>query len=343
MSLLLFAIWKYYLYNIDVTVTNLLFLNILNLREGDCIMYEMINLTVKQKDGYITEVTQFRYKDIPKASLLILHGMAEHKQRYHTFAAYLAEKGIDVYIYNHRGHGTDKKIKELGFFAKENGYQLVTEDAITVSKYIKKTNRCKKFILMGHSMGSLIARNVIQTYDSYDGVILSGTTFPAKPLTFAGRIISYLIIKVKGPKHISPFLNSLIFGGKKYLKLSNRTAYDWLSRSHTVVGAYIHDPYCGFICTASFYHDLLTLVWNASKKKLIQKTEKDIPLYIISGDKDPVGSYGKEIKNYVTILKKLNFTNVTHKLYPDCRHELINELNKDDVYQDLYQWIENLS
>lgn len=305
-------------------------------------MFKTINLSVKQNDGYITEVTCFQHENTPKASLLILHGMAEHKKRYHAFAKYLAEKGIDVYLYNHRGHGTDKQIKELGFFAVKNGNQLVTEDAINVSKYIKNNNRCNRFFLMGHSMGSLIARNVVQTFDSYDGVILSGTTFPAKTLAFAGLILSSIISKVKGPKHISPFLNNLMFGSKKYLKLSDRTAYDWLSRSHIVVGAYIHDPYCGFICTASFYHDLLKLVWNASNKKLIQKTRIDLPLYIISGDKDPVGSYGKEIKQYLKVLKKCNFSNISHKLYPDCRHELLNELNKDEVYLDIYQWIEKI-
>jgi len=305
-------------------------------------MQEMRQFSVKQNDGYITEVTCFPSENTPKASILILHGMAEHKKRYYAFAEYLAEKGFDVYIYNHRGHGTDKKIKELGFFASKNGYQFVTEDAITVSKYIKNNNQCNRLILMGHSMGSLIARNVIQTYDAYDGIILSGTTLPAKLLTFVGLIISALISKMKGPKHISPFLNHLMFGGKKYLKLSERTAYDWLSRSYTAVGAYIHDPYCGFICTASFYHDLLKFVWNASNKKLIQKTRRDIPIYIISGDKDPVSSYGKEIKKYLNLLGKLNFSDVTHRLYPDCRHELINELNKDEVYLDIYQWLEKI-
>lgn len=301
--------------------------------------YKINHLSVIQNDGYTTEITCYQCESTPKASLLLLHGMAEHIKRYHPFAEYLVENGVDVYLYNHRGHGMDKKIKELGYFAAENGHQLVVNDAITISKSIHRNKRCNRFILMGHSMGSLIARNILPTYDKYDGVILCGTTYPAKILTIAGLLISSLITKCKGTKHTSPFMNNLMFGSKKYTDLSERTAFDWLSRSHPAVGAYIHDPYSGFICTASFYHDLLKLVWNATKKKLIQNTNKELPLFIISGDKDPVGGYGKEIKNYLYILEKFKFNKISSKIYPDCRHELINELNKDEVYNDILHWI----
>jgi len=302
-------------------------------------MNEVNYIPIKQKDGYTTRVTQFNSPKKPKASILLLHGMAEHQKRYHIFAQYLSDLGFDVYLYDHRGHGTDKKLSELGFIAPDKGFQLVVDDAITVSNYIEQNNRCNKFFLMGHSMGSLIARNVIQEYDKYSGVILSGTAFPPNLLTVSGLFISSMIKKLKGPKHISPYLNNLLFGNKKYTRLSDRTAFDWLSRSHPVVGAYMHDPYCGFTCSASFYNDLLKLISNASKKKLIRQTKKELPLYIISGENDPVGGYGKEVKKYLSALKKLSFNNVTSKLYPDCRHELLNELNNEEVYSDIYQWI----
>lgn len=302
-------------------------------------MNEVNYITIKQKDGYITKLTHQSCPKKPKASILILHGMAEHQKRYLTFATYLTNLGYDVYYYDHRGHGIDKKLSELGFISLDKGYQLVVSDAITVSEYIEKNNRCSKFFLMGHSMGSLIARNVIQTYDKYNGVILSGTTYPSYLLTKAGLFLSSCTKKFKGPKHISPFLNNLLFGGKNYTKLADRTAYDWLSRSHTVVGAYMHDPYCGFTCSAAFYNDLLKLVSNATKKNLIRQTKTELPLFIISGEKDPVGGCGKEIKKFLSVLKKLGFTNVTSKLYPECRHELLNELNSDEVYTDINQWI----
>ncbi|NLK29221.1 MAG: alpha/beta hydrolase [Clostridiales bacterium] len=301
-------------------------------------MYIINQIQIKQEDGYLTKVTHFSCNK-PKATILLLHGMAEHQKRYHTFASYLAEQEYDVYCYDHRGHGLDKKIKDLGFISNDYGYKLLINDAIHISKFIKCNNRCDKLFLLGHSMGSLIARNVIQIYDKYNGVILSGTTFPSNLLTYMGLFLSWLITKIKGHRHISPFLNSLMFGNKYYTALSDRTVYDWLSRSHTIVGAYINDPYCGFICTASFYHDLLKLVANASKTNLILKTKKDLPLFIISGDKDPVGRYGKEIKSYLSVLEKLGFNKIDSKLYRDCRHELLNELNKEDVYFDILHWI----
>ncbi len=302
-------------------------------------MNEVTFTAIKQKDGYITKLTHYVCSKRPKASILILHGMAEHQKRYQSFAEYLVNLGYDVFCYDHRGHGVDKKLSELGFFSAENGYQLVVSDAITVSEYIEQNNRCSKFFLFGHSMGSLISRNIIQTYDKYNGVILSGTTYPPMLLTLSGLFTSSIITKFKGPKHISPFLSNLMFGSKKYTSLSTRTAFDWLSRSNPIVGAYMHDPYCGFTCSTSFYHDLVKLVQHATKKKLIRLTKKEIPLFIISSQKDPVSGHGKEIQKYISILKKCGFLNLSSKLYPECRHELLNELNNEEVYSDIQLWI----
>ncbi|CUH93678.1 hypothetical protein SD1D_2150 [Herbinix luporum] len=296
-------------------------------------------IPIKQKDGYITKLIYLSSQKKPKASILILHGMAEHCIRYYPFAEYLLDLGLDVYLYNHRGHGRDKRLDELGYISDHKGYQLLIEDAITISKYINKNSRTKNLFLFGHSMGSLIARNVIQTYNDYNGVILCGTAYPSQFLIMSGLFITCLIKKIKGPRYISPFLHNLIFGNKKYTVLSDRTAYDWLSRSHPAVGAYVHDPYCGFTCTASFYHDLMKLTANAANKKLLSKTKADLPLFIISGEKDPVGGYGKDVKELITVYKSLGFTNIDYKLYPDCRHELLNELNKHEVYEDIYNWI----
>ncbi|MDD4112371.1 MAG: alpha/beta fold hydrolase [Herbinix sp.] len=296
-------------------------------------------ITIKQKDGYITKLTYLSCPKKPKASVLILHGMAEHQKRYGSYAQYLVDQGFDVFLYDHRGHGIDKKLNELGFISYHKGYQLIVDDAITVSEYIVQNNRSNKFFLFGHSMGSLIARNIIQTYDKYNGVILCGTAYPTKPLIQAGLFMTSLIKKFKGPKYASPYLKNLIFGNKKYTKFADRTAYDWLTRSHPIGGAYIHDPYCGFICTSAFYNDLLKITSIAANKKLISMTKLDLPMFIISGEKDPVGSYGKDIKRLLSTYKKLGFTNVAFKLYPDCRHELLNELNNEEVYSDITHWL----
>lgn len=297
------------------------------------------SILIKQKDGYTTKLTYMCCEKKTKASILILHGMAEHKKRYYSFAQYLINLGFDVYIYDHRGHGTDKKINELGHISNSKGYQLIIDDAITVSKYIAKNNKSNKFILFGHSMGSLIARNVIQTYDKYNGVILSGTAYPPKFALYSGLFLTSLVKKIKGPKYKSKLVNNLILGGKKYVKLADRTAFDWLTRSYPIVGEYVHDPYCGFICTASFYHDLLKLTSGAASKKLISLTPKNLSIYIISGEIDPVGGYGRDVNRLISLYKSLKFTNITYKLYPECRHELINELNYEEVYEDIHSWL----
>lgn len=302
-------------------------------------MSEVKCISIKQKDGYVIKLTYYVCPQRPKASILILHGMAEHKKRYQHFAEYLVSNDFDVFIYDHRGHGADLKLSELGYFSSDKGYQLVIDDAISVSQYIEANNRASKFFLFSHSMGSIIARNVIQSYDKYNGVVICGTPYPSMFMTNAGLFFASLIQKFKGPKHISPFLNNLMFGGKKYTSLSTRTAFDWLSRSNTIVGAYIHDPYCGFTCTASFYHDLLKLTKHSIKRSMIKQTKTELPMFIISGEKDPVGGYGKDVQKYLSILKKLGFSNVSSKFYPECRHELLNELNNEEVYSDIRQWI----
>jgi len=302
-------------------------------------MSDINYISIRQSDGYVTRLTHYICSGKPKASILILHGSAEHQKRYYNFAEYLVGHSYDVYCYDHRGHGTDKKLSELGYFGPD-GYKTVVQDAINICNYIQSNNRSSKFYLFGHSMGSLIARNVLHSYDKFNGVILCGTANPPRLILKFGILLAFLIRKLKGEKHYSPFLRKLILEGKKYIALSTRTAFDWLSRSNTVVGLYIHDPYCGFTCTASYYYDLLKLTSLAANKKMMKATKRSIPLFFISGAQDPVGGYGKDISRLIEKLKKLGFSNVSSKIYPECRHELLNEINNNEVYADILQWLE---
>jgi alpha-beta hydrolase superfamily lysophospholipase len=295
-----------------------------------------------QKDSYKTVLYHFYSEAEPKASIIILHGMAEHHKRYYTFAKFLNSNGLDVYLYDHRGHGTDKIMKELGFFSNSKGYKKVIDDALEIIKHVKKNNRCKKLLLMGHSMGSLITRNVIQQYDELDGVILCGTTHPPKLKVKPGLALASINRFFFGPEHRSKFLNNVLFGGKAYTRLISRTSFDWLSRNNPAVGAYIHDPYCGFICTISFYQDLLMLASTASNAFFMKKTRNTIPMLVISGDQDPVGNYGKEVNRMLSLYRKWGYTRVTGKLYPECRHELLQELNADEIMKDILAWIMQL-
>lgn len=295
---------------------------------------------IKLSDEYQTFLYQHKCSsDLPDASILILHGMAEHHSRYQEFIEFLCKKNFDVFIYDHRGHGADKKWEDLGTFSTNNGYIRVVLDALEILQYINNNNRSSKLFLFGHSMGSIISRNLIQYYDSLDGVILCGTSNPPAYKSFFGLCTARLQVLLRGANYRSKIMNKILFEGHRYTKITERTKYDWLTRDNPEVGKYIHDPFCGFLCTTSFYYDLIKLTKNASITKQINKTNHDLPIYIISGTHDPVGNYGKEITVLYQTYQKLGFKNVECTLYDECRHELLNELNKNDIMNDIYHWI----
>lgn len=298
-------------------------------------------ITIVQHDKYRTIVEPY-YTANPKGSILVLHGMAEHHERYDEFARFLNKAGFDVFLYDHRGHGMDKKFDDLGHFADKNGYRLVISDAITVLKHIKKENRGEKLILFGHSMGSLIARNVIQKYDEMDACIICGTAHVPTIASKFGSLYAWFVYQLHGPLSREQSLADLITGGKNYTKICTRTAFDWLTRDNTIVGAYINDPFCGFLCTTAFYRDMLKFTYYAAQAKSIKRTRRDLPILIISGSHDPVGNYGKGVAKLFSTLQRYGFTNVDCTIYDECRHELLNELNHDKIMVDISKWIEKV-
>ena len=295
---------------------------------------------IRQNDGYQTRL--FYYNASTEAVLgnvLILHGMAEHHDRYLSFIQALCKEGFDVYAYDHRGHGTDKKLSELGFIANHAGASIVTEDAITVCRHIKENGRSDKLAVFGHSMGSLILRCVIQQYHDLDAAIFSSSTMPPLAVSYAGIFVSNLTVLFKGPKKRSNFLNNMMFGGKPYTSLCVRTKFDWLTRNNTLVGKYMDDSYCGFLCTSSFYRDLATLCKHASVKRNVIKARKDQPILFLTGDKDPVGGNAKQILKLQQLHDALGFTAASTIIYPEARHELLNELNAEEVIQDIFTFL----
>ena len=284
-------------------------------------------------EGYKIRLSVFE-TDSPsvRGSILLLHGMAEHHGRYLDFIRALNEAGFDAYIYDHRGHGKDLDPSKLGFFAKKDGARLVVADAVEAMKYVAENKRSKKCALFGHSMGSLIGRNVIQQYDEMDCALFCGTGFQSDAMCKGGIFLAGLVSFFCGPAHKSPFLNKLMFETKVYLRDCKRTKSDWLTKDEKVVDAYRADPACGFICSASFYRDLVTITGNA--KWGMEKTRHDLPILIASGEDDPVGDFGAGIRALFEQYDELGFTDVNMKLYPGDRHELLNETDKDVVYKD---------
>lgn len=292
-----------------------------------------------QQDGYQTRLFYYETsQEEVKGCILLLHGMAEHHGRYLNFISTLTKEGFDVYIYDHRGHGTDKKLTDLGFIAKKNGASLLVEDAVTVCRYIKENGRSKYLAVFGHSMGSMILRCLLAKCDVPDCAVISSTTMPSVAYSRAGACLAALVRTFSGPQKSSAFLHKAMFGGKEFTSLCTRTTYDWLTRNNTIVGKYIDDPYCGFLCSTSFYHNIAQLAARAAQKKTISKTRKDLPLLLLAGDKDPVSGYATQI--YKLHRKYLSCGCAAElKIYPECRHELLNELNAPEVYADIIAYL----
>ncbi len=276
-----------------------------------------------------------------RAVFQIAHGMAEHLERYEKFASVLCDNGIAVYINDHLGHGQSvKNENELGYFGKKEGWKSFVEDCHKLSLIAKDENEGKPFIFFGHSMGSFVARAYAFKYGSeINGAIFCGTSGP-NPAAGAGIVLTKLITKLKGDHYRSKLIDKIGFGTYNS-KFEDRTPFDWLSRDYEEVDKYIADPLCGFLFTAPGYGDLFGVLSYVSSKEWFNGLSKELPVLIISGDMDPVGEYGKGVRKVEEMLKAEGKKNLTTVLYPDARHEILNESRCfDKVCEDVIGWIE---
>lgn len=297
-------------------------------------------IKVIQPDKYTTKVLAYLCEGRPCASVMIIHGMAEYSGRYERFIEFLNANSVDCYIYDQRGHGRDLTVSQLGHSPAKNGYDIFIKDAINVAARIRKIKRTESFVLFGHSFGSLVARNVACADNGFSAVIISSTQYNP-PLTAAVMCaFSGLLCLIKGRRKIAYDVNNMIFGTKDYTCFEGRTAFDWISSDHTEVSRYMGDPYCGYVCDYGFYHDLSVVSRRANKKSVIARGDRDMKILFIGGDKDPVGSFGKAHKKIKGIYKRLGYANARFKLYPDCRHELLNDKKRDIVMKDILEYIQ---
>lgn len=300
------------------------------------------NFTFKGKEDL--DIYTYKWEDesikAPKAIVQIAHGMAETAQRYEVFAKELTKNGYIVYINDHRGHGKTAKIVEnIGHLAEEEGFRCLVEDMNTLTSIIKKENKDLPIYLFGHSMGSFASQRYIMDYsDNLSGLILCGSNGQQGIiLNFAHLIINYEI-KKHGRNSRSNKINDLIFGGES-IRRNKNTKFDWLSRDKEQVEKYINDPFCGVVCTCGFFYDLVQGLKEIEDKENLKKIPLDIPIYIISGDKDPIGKNGKGVLRLRDRYINLGVKDVTCKLYKDGRHELLNEINKEEVFEDIICWL----
>lgn len=270
-----------------------------------------------------------------KGVIQIVHGMAEHTNRYLEAARYFADNGYAVIMHDHAGHG--KSVKDdsmLGFFCEKDGYKRLVEDVKSVTEMAKKLWQGKKIVIWGHSMGSFITRNYLASFaGNVDGAVICGTS-GKNPAAGAGIALANIVCKLKGPQYKSKFIDNIAFGSYNK-KFDGDTGFEWLSVNKENVDKYMKDPYCGFLFSASAFRDLFSVLDSVSTDKWYSDIPKTLKVFLIAGSDDPVGNYGKGVREVYDKLAATGHDNVSLKLYEGLRHEIHNEDSRFDVYKDI--------
>ncbi len=293
------------------------------------------NLALSCAEYTAEGVTQTNAKGVVQ----IVHGMCEYKERYEGFIDYLTQNGYIVFAHDHRGHGGSVTANEnLGYFGDKKG-EAIVDDAALVTDEIRRLYPGLSVTLFGHSMGSLVVRAYIQKYEEkIDKLIVCGS--PSKnSLAGFGLMLNGVISAFRGKKYRSRLMaNASTGGGDDKFPGEGKNA--WLTRDKTVVEKYNADEKCNFVFSCNGFSNLLHLVKNAYKKKKYPAKHSDLPIFFMAGADDPVIGSEKKWLAAQQFLRDVGYKNVTGKLYPKMRHEILNELGKEEVYADALAFIE---
>ena len=242
---------------------------------------------------------------------------------------------------DHLGHGDSVRSEsEWGYFTKYDGFNYIIKDLHTLHLKQAREFPDLPYFFLGHSMGSFLTRIYISYYGkSLAGAIIMGTGNQPPVLALLGKGLASLIALFKGEKYRSRFINNLAFGSYNRRFKPARTPYDWLTKDKAIVDEYRKDPRCTFIFTISAYKELFDGVMYVGKKSNIGKTPKELPLLLTSGAQDPVGGFGKGVIHVYDMYKAAGIDDVSIKLYDDDRHEILNETDRAQVYQDILAWL----
>ena len=276
-----------------------------------------------------------------KAVLQLVHGMAEHVERYDEFARWMASKGFLVVANDHLGHGKSvESPDEYGYFCDKNALTVVVRDIHRLKKITQEENPGKKYFILGHSMGSLLLRNYLFKYGSgIDGAILTGTASQPYLMTKPGLAILNILKFFEGA-HARSMLASKLVNGDYNGKIKNpRTPFDWLSHNEENIDKYIEDESCGYLFTLNGFITMVTSVDRMNSKTLLSKMPKNLPIIFMSGQEDPVGNYGEGVKRAYGQFINAGMINTKIKLYPELRHEILNELCREKIFEDVYSFI----
>jgi alpha-beta hydrolase superfamily lysophospholipase len=278
-----------------------------------------------------------------KAIVQFVHGIAEYAERYDDFAKFLNAKGILVVAEDHMGHG--KSICDaapIGCFT--GGWMNAVGDTYRLLKGTMEEFPNVPYILFGHSMGSFMARTILARHpeSGIAGAVICGSAWMPNAVIGAGKLVASLICKTNGEQKPSNLLQNMMFGSYNKKIEHPRTSSDWLTRDQRIVDAYVADPLCGFIPSAGLVRSMMEGLQYIQNQKNLEAMKKDLPVFFIAGGDDPVGGYGAGVQQAAENFKKNGMEKVEVKIYPLCRHEIHNELNNREVYDDVANWIEKV-
>jgi alpha-beta hydrolase superfamily lysophospholipase len=279
----------------------------------------------------------------PAAVLHILHGMMEHSARYREFADWLAGKGIAVFSADHPGHGTSIHNREdLGHLDDGNGWKLVSESVMILQEKIREAHPDLKVFMLGHSFGSVVARSFVQRYTSkfpLAGLILSGAMQQSSFLLGFGLLLTALLKVLHGQHYRSKLMITLGHGQYAKFFAPNRSSFDWLSSDQKTVDDYVNDPLCGYACSLGYYRNFFRALLETWHGDRIREIPSQLPVLFLGGSLDPAIQFGKDTRLLSEKYSSKGLGNVMVKLYKSGRHEMLNEVNRIEVWEDIWGWM----
>lgn len=275
-----------------------------------------------------------------RAVVQIVHGIAEYAQRYDEFAQYLNDRGILVVAQDHMGHGQSiSHGGTKGFF--DGGWRAAVRDILTLTKSTMAEFSGVPYVLFGHSMGSFLVRTIlIKCQDlGIDAAVLCGTGWQPQAMVEAGAMTAKAVAAKVGERVPSEKLQNVVFGGYNKRVEHQRTEYDWLSRDCRVVDEYVADPMCNFVVSSGLLRDMLGAIAFIQRKANLREMKRDLPVLFVAGGADPVGNYGAGVKRAASCFRDAGMQDVRMRLFPLCRHEILNEINREEIFDYVYDWI----
>lgn len=295
---------------------------------------------LESDDGHRILVNCWQPDGEVRALMHIFHGLGEHAARYDRFARESVAHGYVVVAHNHRGHGEDCAPNGLGHYADDNGWNRVINDALQVQQDLIRRFPGLPLILFGHSMGSHIAQSFVMRHPEHvSALVLSGSTWPNRLQLRMGQFLATVAVWINGSQEKSALLNKMSFGDFNKRFSPNRTEFDWLSRDPLEVDKYVADPMCGAPSSNQLWKDLLGGMLEISTAKAVAKIP-DLPVLILGGTLDPVGGASR-LTALADAYRANGHSRVTLSVYPDGRHEMLNETNRDAVTKDIHEWCDS--